>query len=144
MKEQILAITGKPGLYRLLSQGKNMLIVENIATHHRMPAYSSDKVVALSEVAIYTTGDDMPLFEVMDKVKTATEGKTVDVKVLGGDTEIREYFGKVFPEYDSQRVYTTDIKKFFNWYNTLIEAGLTDFVEKEEDTEEDADKEAAE
>ena len=77
MKEQILAITGKPGLYRLLSQGKNMLIVENITTHHRMPAYASNKVVALSEVAIYTTGDDMPLFEVMDKVKAATESKPV-------------------------------------------------------------------
>lgn len=142
MKEQILAITGKPGLYRLLSQGKNMLIVENITTHHRMPAYASDKVVALSEVAIYTTGDDMPLFEVMDKVKTATEGKTVDVKALGGDAGIREYFGNVFPEYDSERVYTTDIKKFFNWYNTLIQAGITDFAPEAKDTEDTASDEA--
>lgn len=139
MKEQILAITGKPGLYKLLSQGKNMLIVENVLTHHRTPAYSRDKVVALSEVAIYTTGDDVPLFEVMDKVKTATEGKTVDVKALGGDNEIREYFGKVFPEYDRERVYTGDIKKFFSWYNILIEAGLTDFKpEKETEATEEA------
>jgi len=142
MKEQILAITGKPGLYRLLSQGKNMLIVENITTHHRMPAYASNKVVALSEVAIYTTGDDMPLFEVMDKVKSATESKPVDIKALGGDAEIREYFGKVFPEYDSERVYTTDIKKFFNWYNTLIRAGITDFAPETKDTEEAAAEEA--
>ena len=135
MKEQILAITGKPGLYRLLSQGKNMLIVENITTHHRMPAYASNKVVALSEVAIYTTGDDMPLFEVMDKVKAATESKPVDIKALGGDTEIREYFGKVFPEYDSERVYTTDIKKFFNCYNTPIRTGSTAFAPETSDTE---------
>ena len=112
-----------------------MLIVEALATGRRTPAYAHDKVISLADVAIYTTEDDMPLGEVLDKVKAATEGKAVDVKAYN-DADLRAYFGTILPNFDQDRVYTTDIRKLFSWYNILISAGITDFLpEKEEDGE---------
>lgn len=138
MLKKILSISGKPGLYRLVSQGRNMLIVENIATGRRQPAYASDKVVSLGDIAIYTTDSDTPLADVMEKVKEANSGKEVDVKALGDDLKVREYFKTILPEYDEDRVYTTDIRKLFAWYNQLIAAGVTEFKEAETSTEETA------
>lgn len=135
MLKKILSISGKPGLYRLVNQGRNMLIVENIATGRRQPAYASDKVVSLGDIAIYTTESDTPLADVLEKVKEANSGKEVDVKAIGDDTKIREYFKTILPEYDEERVYTTDIRKLFAWYNQLISAGVTEF--KEEETKEE-------
>lgn len=135
MIRKIVSIAGKPGLYKLVSQGRNMLIVEALATGRRTPAYAHDKVISLADVAIYTTEDDMPLGEVLDKVKAATEGKAVDVKAYN-DADLRAYFGTILPNFDQDRVYTTDIRKLFSWYNILISAGITDFLpEKEEDGE---------
>jgi len=138
MLKKILSISGKPGLYYLVSQGRNMLIVENIATKRRSPAYASDKVVSLSDIAIYTTDSDTPLMDVMEKVKEANNGQAVDVKAIGDDAKVREYFKTILPEYDEERVYTTDIRKLFSWYNQLIAAGVTEFKEKE--TEEKAEE----
>ncbi|MDE5625926.1 MAG: DUF5606 domain-containing protein, partial [Muribaculaceae bacterium] len=87
MLKKILSISGKPGLYRLVRQGRNMLIVENIATGRRQPAYASDKVVSLGDIAFYTTDSYTPLDDVLEKVKEATGGKEVDVKALGDDTK---------------------------------------------------------
>lgn len=140
MLKKILSISGKPGLFRLVSQGKNMLIVENIATGRRMPAYASDKVVSLNDIAIYTTDADTPLTDVLEKVKEANDGKTIDVKALGEDSKVREYFKTVLPEYDEERVYTTDIRKLLSWYNQLITAGVTDF---KDDTANDVTTEQA-
>lgn len=132
MLKRILSISGKPGLFRLISQGKNMLIVENIATGRRTPAYASDKVVSLGDISIYTTNDsDMPLAEVLEKVKTANDGKEIDIKAIGNDAAVRNYFQTILPEYDEERVYTTDIRKLFSWYNQLIAAGVTEFKENE-------------
>ncbi len=142
MLKKILSISGKPGLYRLVSQGRNMLIVENIATGRRQPAYASDKVVSLGDISIYTTDSDTPLADVLEKVKEATGGKEVDVKALGGDTKVREYFKTILPDYDEERVYTTDIRKLFSWYNQLVAAGVTEF--KDNEIAEDEAAEAAE
>lgn len=142
MLKKILSISGKPGLYRLVSQGKNMLIVENIATRRRQPAYASDKVVSLGDIAIYTTDSDTPLADVLEKVKETAGGKEIDVKALGDDAQVREYFKTILPDYDEERVYTTDIRKLFSWYNQLIAAGVTTF--KEEEIAEDKAAEAAE
>lgn len=141
MLKRILSIAGKPGLYNLVSQGKNMLIVENIATKKRTPAYARDKVVSLGDISIYTVEDDMPLPEVLEKVKTVAEAKPVDVKVMS-DQEVRDYFKTILPEYDEDRVYTTDIRKLFSWYNQLIAAGITEF--KDNEIAEDQAAEAAE
>jgi hypothetical protein len=136
MLKTILSISGKPGLFRLVSQGKNMLIVENIATKRRQPAYASDKVVSLGDIAIYTTDSDIPLSDVLEKVKEANNAQTVDVKALGDDAKVRDYFKTILPEYDEDRVYTTDIRKLFSWYNQLVAAGITEFKEAEATAEE--------
>ncbi len=142
MLKKILSISGKPGLYRLVSNGKNMLIVESLINGKRMPAYARDKVVSLGDISIYTTDEDMPLGEVLEKVKEANNGQPVDVKALGDDNAVRAYFKTILPEYDEDRVYTTDIRKLFSWYNQLIAAGVTDF--KNEEIAEDQAAEAAE
>ncbi len=136
MLKTILSISGRPGLYKLVSQGKNMLIVENVATGKRNPAYAHDKVISLGDIAIYTVEEDIPLSEVFESIREKNEGKTVDVKALGDDKKIREYFATILPDFDDERVYTNDIKKVFNWYNLLINAGFETFK-----TEEPAEKE---
>lgn len=141
MLKRILSISGKPGLYRLVSQGKNMLIVESLANGKRTPAYARDKVVSLGDISIYTTDNDVPLTEVLEKVKEATNGQPVDAKAMD-DSSLRNYFNTILPDYDEERVYTTDIKKLFSWYNQLIAAGVTDF--KDEEIAQDEAAEAAE
>lgn len=141
MVERILSISGKPGLFRLVSQGKNMLIVENVATRKRMPAYNHDKVVSLADVAMYTTEGEVPLFDVFATIAEKNDNGQVDVKKMS-DTELREYFGEVLPDYDRERVYTNDIRKLFQWYNTLVANGVTQF--KDDEIKEDEAAEAAE
>lgn len=141
MIKRILSIAGKPGLYSLVSQGKNMLIVENIETKKRTPAYASDKVMSLGDIAIYTTDEDKPLYDVFEAIKEKTGGKPVDVKALDTNEKIREYFGEILPDFDRERVYTTDIRKVFSWYNTLISNGVTEF--KDENIAEDKSAEAS-
>lgn len=142
MLRNVLSIAGRPGLFRLVSRGKNMLIVEAIATGKRTPAYPHDKVISLGDISIYTTEGDILLGEVLESVKAKHNGEAVDVKGLGSDAEIREYFGEVLPTYDRERVYTTDIKKLLSWYNLLVAAGITDF-KPEEEAEEAAEAEEA-
>lgn len=131
MIKGILSITGKPGLYKLLSRGKNALIVENIATKKRMPTYPHEKVISLADITMYTDHGDEPLPEILEKVYAHAGGKAIDVKALGADDKIRGYFGEIIPDFDRNRVYTTDIRKLFSWYNQLVAAGVTEFKEKE-------------
>ena len=138
MTERILSIAGKPGLFKLVSQGKNMLIVESLTTGKRMPAYSHDKVVSLADVSIYTNEGDTPLYDIFDTIKNRYEGQPVDYKKLP-DTEVRELFRQVVPEFDDDRVYTNDMRKVFSWYNQLIAAGVTEF-RNEEIAEDEADE----
>ncbi|MDE6098893.1 MAG: DUF5606 domain-containing protein [Muribaculaceae bacterium] len=144
MLRKVVSIAGKAGLYSLVSQGKNMLIVESLADGKRIPAYARDKVMSLGDIAIYTTGDDMPLGEVLDKVYAFTDAKTVDLKSFGNDKEMRDYFAQILPEYDSERVYNNDIRKLFSWYNILLGAGFTKFTQELQSAEETAEAEAKE
>lgn len=132
MIRKIVSIAGKPGLYKLVSQGRNMLIVEALATGRRTPAYAHDKVISLADVAIYTTEEDMPLGQVLEKVKEATNGQPVDVKSYT-DADLRNYFATILPNFDQDRVYTTDIRKLFSWYNILIASDITEFVPAEDE-----------
>lgn len=140
MLKRILAISGKPGLYRLVSQGKNMLIVESLANGRRSPAYSHDKVISLGDIAMYTLDEDIPLSDVLTSLKAKADGKPVDLKAFEDDAAIRAYFKEVLPNFDDERVYTNDIKKLYNWYNTLIAAGITDFADKDAETQETGDE----
>ncbi len=139
MLKTILSISGRPGLFKLVNQGKNMLIVENLATGKRTPAYAHDKVISLGDIAIYTENEDTPLANVFEVIKEKNEGKPVDVKALGGDKEIRDYFATILPDFDDDRVYTNDIKKVFSWYNQLMAAGIDKFKDEELVHDESAD-----
>lgn len=144
MLRKILSISGRPGLFRLVNQGKNMLIVESLATGKRTPAYARDKVMSLGDISIYTNdGGDTPLAKVLEAVRVANDGKAIDIKAIGGEKELREYFATIMPDYDEDRVYGSDIRKIFQWYNQLLEAGFTSFAEAEEDAAAEA-AEAAE
>lgn len=131
MLKKILSISGRPGLYRLVSQGKNMLIVENLANGKRTPAYARDKVVSLGDIAIYTTDEDIPLPDVFEKIKEANNGQPVDLKAYKSDADLRKYFATILPDFDDDRVYTNDIRKVFSWYNQLIAANVTEFKDNE-------------
>lgn len=143
MIKTILSIAGKPGLYRLVSQGRNMLIIESLETGKRLPAYSRDKVMSLGDIAIYTTGEDMPLGEVLELVKAKTDSKPVDIKKFANESEMRDYFGEILTTFDRERVHDSDIRKLFQWYNTLIAAGITDFVKKPTEEAEEVKTEGA-
>ena len=139
MQQTILSIAGKPGLFKLVSRAKNSLIVEALDdTHRRQPAFAKDRITSLADIAMYTDSDDVPLMDVLDNLKTLEEGKKagIDLKKATGD-ELREYFGKVLPTFDRDRVHVSDIKKLVQWYNILIANGITDFKEEMKPTEGD-------
>ncbi|MBU3838257.1 DUF5606 family protein [Bacteroides caecigallinarum] len=133
MLKTILAISGKPGLYKLISQGKNMLIVESVADRKRMPIYASDKVISLGDIAMYTDADEVPLSVVLEAVKTKEEGKeaSLDYKKASAE-ELGEFMAAVLPNYDRDRVHLSDIKKLIQWYNLLVSNGVTEFAESAE------------
>ena len=134
MLKTILAISGKPGLYKLISQGKNMLIVESVsADKKRSPIYASDKVISLGDIAMYTAADEVPLSEVLEAVKVKEGGKetSLDYKKASAE-ELGEFMAEVLPNYDRDRVHLSDIKKLIQWYNLLVSNGITEFVEKSE------------
>jgi len=144
MQDTILAIAGKPGLYKLLSRGKNNFIVEALdATHRRLPAFATDRITSLGDIAMYTETDDVPLTKILESMKTLEGGKkaSIDFKKASAD-ELHEYFTKVLPEWDRDRVQNSHIKKLIQWYNILIEAGITDFADPEEQEEEEKAEEA--
>ncbi len=132
MLKNILAITGKPGLYKLVSRGNNMLIVESLIDGKRMPTYSRDKIVSLAEVSMFTVGDDIALSEVLTKVggKEGLKVASIDVKKADNDT-LRAFMAQVLPDFDRDRVYPNDIRKLIQWYNILVQAGITDFTTEE-------------
>ncbi len=136
MLKNILSITGKPGLYKLVSQGNNMLIVESLLDGKRMPTYARDKIVSLGEISMYTMGDDIALSEVLTNLGKKEELKAVSFDPKKADNnQLHTFFAEVLPDYDRDRVYPSDIRKLIQWYNILIGAGITDFtVEEEQET----------
>ena len=139
MQQTILAISGKSGLYKLISRGKNNLIVEALdATHRRMPAFATDRITSLADIAMFTETDDIPLMDVLENLKTLEKGKKskIDPKKASSQ-ELQDYFTNVLPEWDRDRVHVSDIKKLISWYNILIEAGITDFKEEMQPTDGD-------
>ncbi|MDE6805705.1 MAG: DUF5606 domain-containing protein [Muribaculaceae bacterium] len=140
MLRTILSITGKPGLFKIISQGNRMLVVEDIVSKKRQPVHARDKVVSLGDIAMYTEGEDKPLGEILDLVFANMNGERIDVKAYDNDG-LREKFAEILPDFDRERVYPSDIKKLFSWYNLLIGAGFTKFAIEEQAPEEDAKEE---
>ena len=137
MQQTVLAIAGKPGLYKLVTRGNNNLIVEALdATHKRMPAFATDRITSLGDIAMYTETDDVPLTDVLENLKNLEGGKKASInEKKASSAELREYFSKVLPEWDQDRVKDSHIKKLITWYNILIEAGITDFKDTEPESE---------
>jgi len=121
--ESIISVTGKPGLYKVISQIKSGLIVESLLEKKRMPIHATDKVSALSDISIYTNDGDMPLSEIYEVVYKKTDGKSA-VSHKAKPEELKAYMREVLPNYDEDRVYVSDLKKLFLWYNLLAENGL--------------------
>lgn len=139
MQQTILAIAGKPGLYKLVTRGNNNLIVEALdTTHKRMPAFATDRITSLGDIAMFTETDDVPLTDVLENLKNLEGGKKASInEKKASSAELREYFSKVLPEWDQDRVKDSHIKKLITWYNILIEAGITDFKDAEPEAEEE-------
>jgi len=130
MLKTILSISGKAGLYKLVSQGKNMLIVESLTDKKRFPAYGNEKIISLGDIAMYTDTEDVPLREVLASMKKKENGAAVEMDVKKASVEdLRSYLEEVLPNFDRDRVYPSDIKKLISWYNLLVKSGMTDFEE---------------
>lgn len=118
-----------------------MLIVEALTDGRRLPVYAREKIISLGDIAIYTDGDEVPLYEVLNSVKAKEEGKAVSSIDASRATpdELRAYMAEVLPNFDRERVYPTDIKRLLSWYNLLISAGITDFDPQEAAEEADVE-----
>jgi len=139
MLETILAISGKPGLYRLVSRGNRSLIIETLdAQKKRMPAFAADKVISLADIAMYTDEKEVPLREVLNNIKKKEDGKAAAIDWRSASKEeLYAFLGEVLPNFDRDRIYTSDIKKLVQWYDILIENNMTDFDEALKETDGD-------
>ena len=137
--KDILAISGQPGLYKFVAQSMRGVIVESLLDGKRMNASATSRVSALTEISMFTEGEDIALADVFTNIWNYTEGKQA-ISHKESPEKIKEEFAKVLPEYDRDRVHVSDMKKCFAWYNILVEAGFTEFklptAEAEEQTEE--------
>lgn len=127
-----ISITGKPGLYKVIGQGKEKLIVESLADGKRMPAFASQKISALDDITMYTTEDDVPLSEVVKKIFEKENGGPC-INPNEEASKLHGYFAEILPTYDKERVYNSDLKKLFSWYNILQGNGTLAKIAAEKD-----------
>jgi|GEM_PF-62715 len=141
--KDIMAISGQPGLYRFIAQGKNAIIVEHLETKVRSSAFSSARVSSLEEISVFTTEEDMPLGKVLDKIfEKENGGPAIDYK---SDPErLKSWFEEVLPEYNRDKVYVSDIKKIAQWYNMLLKMNLLIKEEVKDEVEAEVKAEAKE
>jgi hypothetical protein len=132
---QILSIAGKPGLFKILNQSRGGVVVTSLNDGKKMVIGQTQRVSTLSDISIYTLEGDEPLANIFEKMRKQSDGKEVEVEFKDPDA-LREYFFRIFPEHDEDRVYPSDIKKMIKWFNLLLEKGLLDSVveEKAEET----------
>ncbi|MCG2459882.1 DUF5606 domain-containing protein [Flavobacteriaceae bacterium F89] len=134
--DKILSIGGKPGLYKLLTQTRSGFVAESLLDGKKINVGFSSNVSVLSEIAIYTLEEEVPLREVFQKIQDKEGGKKTSVSHKDDKLKLEEYFFEVLPDYDEDRVYPSDIKKIVQWYNLLSDKGITDFSSEEENENE--------
>lgn len=135
----IISISGQPGLFKIVAQSKNGIIVEGLADKKRVNVYASTKVSTLSDISMFTTGEDKPLEEIMNNVYEKEKGgAAIDNKA--DDKAIEAYFAQILPEYDKERVYVSNMRKLISWYNALQTSGN---LKKKEENKEGEDKAVA-
>jgi len=130
--DKVLSISGRPGLFKLLTQTRNGFIAESLLDKKKVSVNIQHNVSILSEIAIYTLSEELPLKDVLNKIKTKENGKKTSISHKDSKDKLEEYFFEVLPDYDEDRVYASDIKKIIQWYNLLEEHNMLNF--------EDADK----
>lgn len=127
--KEIVSIAGKSGLFKIISQTKNGVIVESLVDGKRFPAFVHDRMSSLEEISVFTTGDDRPLKEIFIAIREKeNRGKAIDSK--SDNNTLKKYFAEVVPDFDQERVYVSDIKKIIAWYNQLQQHDLLDFSEE--------------
>lgn len=132
----ILSISGKPGLYKLISRTKSGALVESLIDKRRMPAFSNERISSLKDISIFTENEDKPLVKVFQDIyRTENGGKCIDSK--SDEKSLKEYMTKVLPDYDKDRVRLSDMKKIFAWYNILLDNNLVDLEEGESEDKKD-------
>lgn len=124
MLKTILSISGRPGLYQLLSNSKNMIIVGSLQDGRKLPVHARDRVVSLGDISVYTQNDEIPLEAVMIAIKNKENGNTCSIAPNSPQNVLRSYFAEVLPNYDEDRVHASDIKKIITWYNLLVNAKI--------------------
>ncbi len=129
MLKEILSISGKPGLYKLVNNTSNAIIVESLLDGKRFPAYSNSKIISLADISIYTENEDMPLKEVLKRIFDKENGADI-LSHKEATEKIQAYFEEVVPEYDKERVYVSDMRKIIQWYNLLSEKKILNFSEE--------------
>ena len=137
--KEILSVSGKPGLYKKVGSTKTGLIAESLIDKKRIPVYASDKMSTLQDISIFTTENEISLKEVFKSIHVKENGgKCIDHK--SDDKKLREYFEQILPTYDKDRVYISDIRKVFNWYNLLVTNDMLDLTDKPEESVEEEKK----
>ena len=134
--EKILAISGKPGLYELKTQTRNGFVAESLSDGKKISVSLRHNVSLLSEIAIYTYTEEIPLGDVLEKVKEKENGAATSINHKESKAVLTNYFSEVLPDYDQDRVYPSDIKKVIQWYNLLHSKGMTEFIVSETTAEE--------
>lgn len=135
---EILAISGAPGLYKYVAQGKGGIIVESLSDSRRTMVSGSSKVSALGDIAIFTDNEETPLGEILQTIFNQNDGKEVSINAKASATELQAFMEAALPSFDRERVHNSDIKKIAQWYNILIGAGMTTFHSEEATPEEEA------
>lgn len=131
-------------MFKILSQGKGMLIVEELGSGKRLPVHARDKVVSLGDIAMYTESGDTALGEILDKTYAHFDGKKADIKAIIAGDGLRKEFEAIVEDFDRDRVHDNDIKKLFQWYNILVENGFTKFAEEQAEAAAEEEEKQAE
>jgi len=139
MFKEIVYVSGKPGLFKVISQSKNMVIVESLIDGKRQPAFHNEKISTLNDIAMFTETGEKLLREIFKAAFELEKGNKIAIDAKNASNDVlHEYFAKVLPNFDKAKIYPTDIRKFILWYNLLIENNIINFDELQE--EENSDK----
>lgn len=125
--KEIMTITGKPGLYKMVAQAKNGIIVESIVDQKRIQAFTHDKISTLEEISIYTEAGDIPLRKVLKSIHEKLNGQAAPEN-KADNNKVKQFFGEILPDYDKEKVYVSHMQKIINWYNLLLTYNLIDLV----------------
>ena len=137
--DKILSISGKPGLYKILTQTRNGFVVESLIDQKKVSVNIHSNISVLSEIAVYTLTEELPLREVLKKIRDKEVSEQTSISHKDSKDKLEEYFFEVLPDYDEDRVYASDIKKIIQWYNLLQKQDMLDALDeaKEKVTEEE-------